>query len=98
MDMTGSRIMQYSVSNSWMQVTVSTVLVQNRVLNKRYYEYENWNSDIPDPHEDCLNLYKSIPFFITLKENGVYGIFYDNTFRAISTLEKKTTAITASKR
>ncbi len=53
------------------------------VLNKRYYEYENWNSDIPDPHEDCFkSLYKSIPFFITLKENGVYGIFYDNTFKS----------------
>ena len=37
-------------------------------LNKRYYEYENWNSDIPDPHEDSFkSLYKSIPFFITLK-------------------------------
>lgn len=53
------------------------------VLNKRYYEYENWNSDIPDPHEDNFkSLYKSIPFFITLKEKGVYGIFYDNTFRS----------------
>lgn len=53
------------------------------ILNKRYYEYENWNSDIPDPHEDSFkSLYKSIPFFITLKENGVYGIFYDNTFKS----------------
>ena len=53
------------------------------VLNKRYYEYENWNSDIPDPHEDCFkSLYKSIPFFIILKEKGIYGIFYDNTFRS----------------
>lgn len=53
------------------------------VLNKRYYEYENWNSDIPDPHEDSFkSLYKSVPFFITLKEKGVYGIFYDNTFKS----------------
>ena len=52
-------------------------------LNKRSYEYENWNSDIPDPHEDSFkSLYKSIPFFITLKEKGVYGIFYDNTFKS----------------
>ena len=52
-------------------------------LNKRCYEYENWNSDIPDPHEDSFkSLYKSIPFFITLKEKGVYGIFYDNTFKS----------------
>lgn len=53
------------------------------LLNKRYYEYENWNSDIPDPHEDSFkSLYKSIPFFITLKDNGIYGIFYDNTFKS----------------
>ncbi|MCM1087020.1 MAG: glycoside hydrolase family 31 protein [Muribaculaceae bacterium] len=53
------------------------------VLNKRHYEYENWNSDIPDPHEDSFkSLYKSIPFFITLKEKGVYGIFYDNTYKS----------------
>lgn len=52
-------------------------------LNKRYYEYENWNSDIPDPHEDSFkSLYKSIPFFITLKEKGIYGIFYDNTYKS----------------
>lgn len=52
-------------------------------LNKRSYEYENWNSDIPDPHEDSFrSLYKSIPFFITLKAGGVYGIFCDNTFRS----------------
>lgn len=53
------------------------------VLNKRCYEYENWNSDIPDPHEDSfISLYKSIPFFLTLKEKGVYGIFYDNTYKS----------------
>ena len=52
-------------------------------LNKRSYEYENWNSDIPTPHEDSFKLlYKSMPFFITLKEKGVYGIFYDNTFKS----------------
>lgn len=53
------------------------------VLNKRHYEYENWNSDIPDPHEDSFkSLYKSIPFFTVLKAKGVYGIFYDNTFKS----------------
>lgn len=52
-------------------------------LNKRHYEYENWNSDIPFPHEDSFKaLYKSIPFFLVLKENGCYGIFYDNNFRS----------------
>lgn len=52
-------------------------------LNKRYYEYENWNSDIPEAHEENFrSLYKSIPFFMVLGEKKVYGIFYDNTFRS----------------
>ena len=62
-------------------------------LNKRYYEYENWNSDIPDPHEDCFkSLYKSIPFFIILKEKGLYGIFYDNTFKSYFNFGKENNA------
>lgn len=49
------------------------------VLNKREYEYEMWNSDIPAPHEDNFKaLYKSVPFMIVLKEHGVYGVFFDN--------------------
>lgn len=33
------------------------------VLNKRNYEYENWNSDLPQAHTDDFKaLYKSIPF------------------------------------
>ncbi len=48
-------------------------------LNKRHYEYEMWNSDIPDPHEDNFKrLYKSIPVMLVLKEKGAYGIFFDN--------------------
>lgn len=48
-------------------------------LNKRYYEYEMWNSDIPDPQEDNFkSLYKSIPFMLILKDEGRYGIFFDN--------------------
>ena len=38
-----------------------------------------WNSDIPAPHEDNFKaLYKSVPFMIVLKENTVYGVFFDN--------------------
>lgn len=48
-------------------------------LNKRYYEYEMWNTDNPDPQEDNFKaLYKSIPFMLVLKEKGAYGIFFDN--------------------
>ncbi len=50
-------------------------------MNKRHYDYKMWNTDNPAPHVDSFqSLYKSIPFFITLNEKSVYGIFFDNTF------------------
>lgn len=59
-------------------------------LNKRSYEYVNWNSDIPQAHnEDYRALYKSIPFLICLKEQAVYGVFFDNTFRSCLNLGKE---------
>ena len=52
-------------------------------LNKRNYEYENWNSDIPDAHEEFFrSLYKSIPFFMVHNAERTYGIFFDNTFKS----------------
>ena len=52
-------------------------------LDKRYYEYEMWNTDDPSPHVDCFKaLYKTIPFFITLADDHVYGIFLDNTYKS----------------
>lgn len=51
-------------------------------MNKRGYEYVSWNTDDPNPHVDSYkSLYKSIPFFITLKQDAVFGIFFDNTYR-----------------
>lgn len=59
-------------------------------LNKRDYEFENWNSDIPQAHtEGYRALYKSIPFFITLKDSGVYGIFFDNTYHSYMNFGKE---------
>lgn len=52
-------------------------------MNKRGYEYINWNTDNPDPQVDCFkSLYKSIPFFIVKGEKN-YGIFVDNTYKTI---------------
>ena len=54
-------------------------------LNKKGYDYMMWNSDNPDPHVENQTfkaLYKSIPFFIVLREDCVYGIFLDNTWRS----------------
>ena len=59
-------------------------------LNKRGYEYECWNTDDPSPQMDNFKaLYKSIPFFITLKKNAVYGLFFDNTFRTYFDMGKE---------
>ena len=52
-------------------------------LDKRHYDYEMWNTDNPAPQVDCFKaLYKSIPFFITLTDSHVYGLFMDNTFKS----------------
>ena len=59
-------------------------------LNKKHYEYENWNSDLPQAHnEDFKALYKSIPILMCLKQDGAYGIFFDNTFRSKINLGKE---------
>ena len=59
-------------------------------LNKRCYEYENWNSDLPQAHtEDFHALYKSIPFLIGLKEKAAYGLFFDNTFHSYVNIGKE---------
>lgn len=59
-------------------------------LNKRYYEYEMWNTDNPDPQEDNFkSLYKSIPFMMVLKKKGAYGIFFDNHNKSCFNLGKE---------
>ena len=61
-------------------------------LNKKHYEYENWNSDLPQAHnEDFKALYKSVPILMCLKESAAYGIFFDNTFRSKINLGKENT-------
>lgn len=52
-------------------------------LNKKGYHYKMWNTDNAAPHVESFEaLYKSIPFFITLKDNKAFGIFLDNTFES----------------
>ena len=59
-------------------------------LNKRSYEYENWNSDDPSAHtEQFRSLYKSIPFLICRNKEAAYGLFYDNTFHGYFDLAKE---------
>jgi alpha-glucosidase len=62
-------------------------------LNKRGYEYENWNSDNPNAHnEDYHMLYKSIPFLMCKKKDAAYGLFFDNTFHSYMNLGKASEA------
>lgn len=52
-------------------------------LNKKGYHYKNWNTDDPTPHgETYSQLYKSVPFLITLKDEKACGIFFDNHFES----------------
>lgn len=52
-------------------------------LNKRYYDYENWNTDDPTPHcDNHKSLYKSINFFMVYNDAGCVGVLADNTFRS----------------
>lgn len=59
-------------------------------LNKKHYEYENWNSDLPQAHnEDFKALYKTVPILMCLKNCAAYGIFFDNTFRSKISIAKE---------
>lgn len=59
-------------------------------LNKKGYEFEMWNSDLPEPHfESMTRLYKSIPFLIVHRESVNYGIFFDNHHRTYFDLGKE---------
>lgn len=59
-------------------------------LNKKNYYYEMWNTDNPAPHVESFEvLYKSVPFFITLRNELSFGIFFDNTFRTYFDMGKE---------
>lgn len=59
-------------------------------LDKRGYDYEMWNVDNPDPHnEQFKSLYKSIPFYMSLSDRGTYGIFFDNTYHTYFDMAKE---------
>lgn len=49
-------------------------------LNRRGRTYTMWNSDRPCYAKDDDPLYKSIPFFLSSYQ---YGIFFDNTYKSV---------------
>ncbi|MBQ1412255.1 MAG: glycoside hydrolase family 31 protein [Clostridia bacterium] len=59
-------------------------------LDKKGYDFEMWNSDLPEPHfESMTRLYKSIPFLLVHREAVNYGIFFDNHHRTYFDLGKE---------
>lgn len=51
-------------------------------LNRRGRQFTMWNSDIPGYPKNQDPLYVSIPFFIGLRDNIAYGIYFDNTYKS----------------
>ena len=49
-------------------------------LDKRGYEYINWNTDDPSAHVDTFpSLYQSIPFLLLFRQERSVGVFFDNS-------------------
>lgn len=51
-------------------------------LNKKGYYTENYNTDDPETDDNSTTYYKTIPFYVGLKEECSYGIFFDNSYRS----------------
>ncbi|OUN53336.1 alpha-glucosidase [Clostridium perfringens] len=58
-------------------------------LNKKGCYTENFNTDDPETDDDSITYYKTIPFYIALKEEVTYGIFFDNSFRSYFDMGKE---------
>jgi alpha-glucosidase len=50
-------------------------------LDKRRGDFVMWTSDMPAYVEGTDPLYQSIPFYLGWQPAGVYGIFFDNSYR-----------------
>ncbi|HTP68891.1 MAG TPA: glycoside hydrolase family 31 protein [Dongiaceae bacterium] len=50
-------------------------------LNRRNRAFTLWNTDSYAFQESTDPIYKSIPFFIGLRQGTAYGVFFDNAYR-----------------
>jgi len=50
-------------------------------FNLKGKRVSNWNTDQYAYKKDVMELYKDVPFYIGLKNNVSYGVFFDNTFK-----------------
>jgi len=51
-------------------------------MDRRNRAFTNWNADAYAWQESTDPLYKSIPFFIGVRNGAAYGLFFDNTYRS----------------
>ena len=51
-------------------------------LDRKGYGYQNWNTDVFAYGTGSDPLYCTIPFYIGIHQNGVYGIFFDNSHKS----------------
>jgi alpha-glucosidase len=51
-------------------------------MNRRNRSFTNWNTDEYGWQESSDPLYKTIPFFIGLRNGTAYGVFFDNAYRS----------------
>ena len=58
-------------------------------LNKKGCYTENFNTDDPETDDNSITYYKTIPFYVALKEEATYGIFFDNSFRSYFDMGKE---------
>ncbi|MDK0565111.1 glycoside hydrolase family 31 protein [Clostridium perfringens] len=58
-------------------------------LNKKGCYTENFNTDDPETDDDSITYYKTIPFYVALKEEATYGILFDNSFRSYFDMGKE---------
>lgn len=54
---------------------------KNGPLDKRGRGYINWNTDVYGYTPDTDPLYCTIPFYIGLHHQKIYGIYFDNSYR-----------------
>jgi alpha-glucosidase len=51
-------------------------------LNRREQSYVNWNSDVPGYGINADPLYSTMPFFMGIHTNSLFGIFFDNSYKS----------------
>ena len=64
-------------------------------LNLKTKKFVNWGTDEYGYHKDTDPLYKSIPFYYALNENGAYGIFFDNTYKSYFDFGSERSSVTS---